>query len=244
MGASTLMKIVAFEHWRWIGSPAWRIVHTTYVQVVFPEKALLGRSYSTSRLLKTRHVPSPEGGPSVSVTLNARLDKSFSVTGKVAEGTLLPMMYWGLDPTLVTWRSRLPFPGSRIHVPSPKGVHPAERHAFLSLSKALHPVVPLAIHLPDPPGRVTKRQRGLMVQRLDEKSRSSHLSSSSIRGGSSIALIKGNKTFVGLSVGDVVGNIVGNNVGDKVGKVGDRVGEKDLLSNGKKRGRWREACEI
>ena len=83
-----------------------------------------------------------------------------------------------------------------------------------------------------------------MVQRLDEKSRSSHLSSSSTRGGSSIALIKGIKTFVGLSVGDVVGNIVGNNVGDKVGKVGDRVGEKDLLSNGKKRGKMEKHDEI
>jgi len=77
-----------------------------------------------------------------------------------------------------------------------------------------------------------------MVHKLDELGnplRRSHLSASSLRGGSSIALIKGTKTFVGLSEGDVVGNIVGNNVGDKVGKVGDRVGENDLLSNGKKR---------
>lgn len=100
------------------------------------------------------------------------------------------------------------------------------------------------IHLPDPLGRVTKRQKGLRAQTLDEKLRRSHLSASSLRGGSSIALIKGIKTFVGLSVGDVVGNIVGNNVGDKVGNVGDRVGEKDLLGNGKKRGKMEKHDEI
>ena len=37
---------------------------------------------------------------------------------------------------------------------------------------------------------------------------------------------------------------MGDKVGDKVGKVGDRVGEKDLLSNGKKRERWRSIRDM